>query len=127
MADGAIQPPGVAKPAAPFSPVVVSGELVYTAGQVGHDAVGSIVEGGIAAQTRQAFENLRLCLEAGGCSFDDVVKVNAYLTDLDDFAAYNDIYRELFHEPYPARTTVGAALAPGLLVEVEAVARRRTA
>jgi 2-iminobutanoate/2-iminopropanoate deaminase len=126
MADGAIQPPGVARPAAPFSPVVVSGDLVYTAGQVGHDAAGNIVEGGIAAQTRQAFENLRLCLEAGGCSLEDVVKVNAYLTDLDDFAPYNEVYRELFHEPYPARTTVGAALVPGLLVEVEAVARRRT-
>jgi 2-iminobutanoate/2-iminopropanoate deaminase len=124
MANGAIQPAGVAKPAAPFSPVVVSGEMVYTAGQVGFDAAGSIVEGGVAAQTRQAFENLRLCLEAAGCALEDVVKVNAYLADLDDFASYNDAYRELFREPYPARTTVGAALAPGLLVEVEAVARR---
>ena len=124
MTDGAIQPPGVAVPAAPFSPVVVSGDLVYTAGQVGYDASGAAVDGGIEAQTRQAFENLRLCLEAAGCSFDDVLKVNAYLTDLENFAAYNDVYRELFREPYPARTTVGAALAPGLLVEVEAVARR---
>jgi 2-iminobutanoate/2-iminopropanoate deaminase len=124
MADGALQPSGVAKPSAPFSPVVISGEMVYTAGQVGHDETGSIVAGGVAEQTRRAFENLRLCLEAAGCSFEDVVKVNAYLTDLEDFASYNDVYRELFHEPYPARTTVGAALAPGLLVEVEAVARR---
>jgi 2-iminobutanoate/2-iminopropanoate deaminase len=124
MPDGAIQPTGVAKPSAPFSPVVVSGEMVYTAGQVGYDETGSIVTGGVAEQTRQAFENLRLCLEAAGCSFEDVVKVNAYLTDLEEFAAYNDVYRELFREPYPARTTVGAALAPGLLVEVEAVARR---
>ena len=50
--------------------------------------------------------------------------MNAYLTDLENFAAYNDVYRELFREPYPARTSVGAALAPGPLVEVEAVARR---
>lgn len=127
MADGAIQPTGVAKPSAPFSPVVVSGELVYTAGQVGYDAGGSIVAGGIGAQTRQTFENLRLCLEAADCTFEDVVKVNAYLTNLEDFASYNDVYRELFREPYPARTTVGAVLAPGLLVEVEAVARRRRA
>lgn len=127
MTDGAIQPEGVAKPAAPFSPVVVSGDLVYTAGQVGFDATGTIVEGGIEEQTRQTFENLRLCLEAAGCGFEDVIKVNAYLTDLGNFAAYNDVYRELFVEPYPARTTVGAALAPGLLVEVEAVARRPAA
>src|SRR4051812_28895915 len=113
MADGAIQPQGVAKPAAPFSPVVVSGELVYTAGQVGHDAEGSIVEGGIAAQTRQAFENLRLCLEAGGCSFEDVVKVNAYLTDLDDFAPYNDVYRELFREPTRRARRWARRLLPG--------------
>jgi 2-iminobutanoate/2-iminopropanoate deaminase len=124
MPDGAIQPSGVAMPSAPFSPVVVSGEMVYTAGQVGHDENGGIVAGGVAEQARRAFENLRLCLEAAGCAFEDVVKVNAYLTDLEDFAAYNDVYRELFREPYPARTTVGAALAPGLLVEIEAVARR---
>jgi 2-iminobutanoate/2-iminopropanoate deaminase len=124
MPEGAIQPAGVAKPAAPFSPVVVSGDLVYTAGQVGFDPTGAIVPGGIEAQTRQTFENLRLCLEAAGCGFGDILKVNGYLADLADFAAYNDVYRELFVEPYPARTTVGAALAPGLLVEVEAVARR---
>src|SRR6476619_3767076 len=108
MADGALQPSGLAKPSGPFSPVVVSGERVYTAGQVGFDETGSIVAGDVCEQTRRAFENLRLCLEAAGCSFEDVVKVNAYLTDLEDFAAYNDVYRELFREPYPARTTVGA-------------------
>jgi 2-iminobutanoate/2-iminopropanoate deaminase len=125
MTDGAIQPDGLPRPPAPFSPVVVSGDLVYTAGQVGTDASGAIVEGGVEAQTRRALENLRLCVEAAGCSLDDVVKVNAYLTDMADFPVYNDVYQEFFHEPYPARTTVGAALAPGLVVEVEAVARRR--
>lgn len=123
--DGAIQPDGVAKPPAPFSPVVAAGELVYTPGQVGADAAGAIVDGGVEAQTRQALENVRLCLAAAGCSLADVVKVNAYLTDMDAFPAYNAVYREFFLEPYPARTTVGAALAPGLLVEIEAIARRR--
>jgi 2-iminobutanoate/2-iminopropanoate deaminase len=125
MTDGAIQPDGLPRPPAPFSPVVVSGDFVYTAGQVGMDASGAIVEGGVEAQTRRALENVRLCLDAAGCSLDDVVKVNAYLTDMDDFPAYNDVYTEFFREPYPARTTVGAALAPGLVVEIEAVARRR--
>ena len=123
MTDGAIQPDGVAKPASPYSPVFASGDLVYTAGQVGADASGDVPEG-IEAQTRQALENLRACLEAAGCSLRDVMKVNGYLVNIGDFPTYNAVYREFFEEPYPARTTVGAVLADGLLVEVEAVARR---
>jgi 2-iminobutanoate/2-iminopropanoate deaminase len=123
--EGAIQPEGLATPPFPFSPVVASGDLVWTAGQVGTDASGALVEGGAGAQTRRALENVRLCLEAAGCGLDDIVKVNAYLADMDDFDAYNAAYQELFASPYPARTTVGAALAPGLLVEIEVVARRR--
>ncbi len=119
----AIQPEGLATPASPYSPVVVSGDLVYTAGQIGSDASGATADG-IEAQTRQALENLRLCLEAAGASLRDVLKVTAYLTDMGNFTAYNEVYREFFSAPYPARTTVGAMLAPGLLVEVEAVARR---
>ena len=63
-------------------------------------------------------------LAAAGCGLEDVIKVNAFLTDLGNFAVYNAVYREYFKEPYPARTTVGAALAPGLHVEVEVIARR---
>jgi 2-iminobutanoate/2-iminopropanoate deaminase len=122
---GPIQPDGLAKPSAPYSPVFVSGDLVYTAGQIGADATGAIVEGGIEAQCRQALDNLRGCLQAAGCDLGDAIKVNGYLVDLGDFPVYNEIYREYFTEPYPARTTVGAALAPGLLVEIEAVARKR--
>jgi 2-iminobutanoate/2-iminopropanoate deaminase len=121
--NGAIQPDGVARPDAPYSPVFASGDLVYTAGQIGADANGTVADG-IEAQTRQALENLRLCLEAAGCGLGDVMKVNAYLTDMENFSAYNAVYRETFSAPYPARTTVGAALAPGFLVEIEAVARR---
>jgi 2-iminobutanoate/2-iminopropanoate deaminase len=121
----AIQPHDVAVSASPLSPVVVSGDLVLTSGQIGADASGAIVEGGVVPQARQALENVRLCLAAAGCDLADVIKVNGYLVDLADFAAYNEVYREFFGEPFPARTTVGAALAPGLLVEVEAIARRR--
>jgi 2-iminobutanoate/2-iminopropanoate deaminase len=53
-----------------------------------------------------------------------VIKVNAFLTDLANFAIYNAVYREYFSAPYPVRTTVGAALAPGFLIEVEVIARR---
>jgi 2-iminobutanoate/2-iminopropanoate deaminase len=102
----------------------VSGDLVFTAGQVAFDEQGQVVPGGIEEQARQVFENLGRCLAAAGCGFADVVKVNAYLADMADFAAYNEVYRSYFSPPYPARTTVQAALAPGLLLEVEAIARR---
>ena len=125
MTRNAIQPDGVATPNAPYSPVVVSGDHVFTAGQVGFDANGDLVAGGMEEQARQALENVKACLEAAGCGLGDVVKVNAYLAALDDFDAYNAAYREYFDEPYPARTTVQAGLPPGLLVEIEAVARRR--
>jgi len=119
-----IQPDGIARPSFPYSPVVVSGDLVVTAGQVANDATGSVVSDEIEGQCRQVLDNIRACLEAAGCGLADVIKVNAFLTDLDNFPVYNAVYREYFSEPYPARTTVGAALAPGLLVEVEVIARR---
>jgi 2-iminobutanoate/2-iminopropanoate deaminase len=120
----AFQPEGMAKPKPPYSPVVVSGDTVWTAGQIAYDAEGNLIGGGIAEQTRRSLENVRACLEAAGCTMDDVVKVNAYLADLGHLAGYNDVYREFFDEPYPARSSVQAGLPPGVLVEIEAVARR---
>jgi 2-iminobutanoate/2-iminopropanoate deaminase len=123
MAMGAIQPEDVARPQAPYSPVVVDGGLVYTAGQVGFDERGEAVAGGIEEQARQALTNLKACLRAAGAELSDVLKVNAYLADLGDFPGFNAVYAEFFSEPYPARTTVGVSLPAGLLVEIEAVAR----
>jgi 2-iminobutanoate/2-iminopropanoate deaminase len=119
-----IQPDGVATPSFPYTPVVVSGDLVVTAGQVANDADGKRTADDIDGQTRQVLDNIRACLASAGCGLEDVIKVNAFLTDLSNFEVYNAIYREYFKAPYPARTTVGAALAPGLLVEVEVIARR---
>lgn len=119
----AIQPDNLAVPKAPYSPVVVSGDLVYTAGQVGMDATGTLVSDDVGEQTHQTLRNIGACLEAAGCGFGDVIKVNAYLADLADFPVYNEIYRQYFGEPYPARTTVQAGLV-GFKVEIEAVARR---
>ena len=123
MARDALFPDGLARPKAPYSPVVRSGDHVYTAGQVGFDPTGTLVEGGIAEQTRQTLANLEACLGAAGCTLDDVVKVNVFLVDLADFDAFNEIYRAAFAEPYPARTTVQAGLPGGIRVEIEAVAR----
>jgi 2-iminobutanoate/2-iminopropanoate deaminase len=120
----AIQPDGVPVPAPPYSPVVAAGDLVFTAGQVAMDTAGAIVAGGVAEQTEQVLRNVAACLAAAGCSMDDVVKTTVFLADLADFPALNEIYARHFARPYPARTTVQAGLAPGLLVEIEAVARR---
>jgi 2-iminobutanoate/2-iminopropanoate deaminase len=125
MKPQAVQPEGVVRPRAPYSPVVVSGDHVFTAGQVGFDLDGEVVAGGVAAHTRQALENLRACLEAAGSDLEHVVKVTAFLVDLGDFDEYNEVYRTFFSEPYPARTTVGASLPGTLRVEIEAVARLR--
>jgi len=118
------QPEGVFVPKPPYSPVVVAGDLVFTAGQVAMDTSGQIVAGDIVEQTRQAMRNLAACLAAAGCSMDDIVKTTVFLTDLANFEACNEEYAHHLNAPYPARSTVQVGLAPGLLVEIEAVARR---
>ena len=112
------------KPGALFSPAIVAGNLIFTSGHVGSVPETGEVPAGIAAQTAQTMENLKSVLEAAGTSLDNVVKVNVYLTDIDDFPAMNEVYRHYFPEDPPARTTVGiTALArPDLLIEIEMVA-----
>ena len=116
-------PQGVVTPRAPYSPVIRSGDLVYTAGQVAFDVNGDVVPGGVAEQSRQVLANLEACLAAAGCTLDDVLKVNVFLVDLAEFAEFNEVYRAAFTEPYPARTTVQAGLVEPFRVEIEAVAR----
>jgi 2-iminobutanoate/2-iminopropanoate deaminase len=124
MTRDARQPDALPHPTSPYSPVVLGDGLVWTSGQVAVDAAGSIVPGGITEQTRQVLRNIAACLAAAGCTMDDVVKVTAFLADLGDFAAFNEEYAAHLAEPRPARSTVEVGLAPGLLVEIEAVAVR---
>lgn len=124
MTRDAIQPGDVPVPVPPYSPVVIAGDLVFTAGQVAMDRSGTVVDGGVAEQTEHVLRNVAACLGAAGCGMDDVVKTTVFLADLTDFPAFNEVYARHFARPYPARTTVQAGLAPGLLVEIEAVARR---
>jgi 2-iminobutanoate/2-iminopropanoate deaminase len=114
-------------PAGPYSLAMRSGDLIFTSGQIGLDAdTRALVDGGFEAQARQVFRNLRSVFEAAGLGLDHVVKANAFLTDVSDFAAFNEIYAEHFVEPYPARTTIGVASLPlGAPVEVECIARMR--
>lgn len=110
----------------PYSPFRISGDIVATAGQVAFDENGELVPGGIREQTRQALANVKSRLAEAGCSLDDVFKVTTFITDITNVSAYNEVYREFFVEPYPARTTVQAGLPDGLLIEVEALARRKS-
>lgn len=119
----ALQPEGLASPKAPYSSVIVSGDFVFTAGQAPFDAEGKLVSEDFGEQAHQTFRNLGRCLEAAGCGFGDVLKVNVFLIDLGDFPTFNEVYRQYFSEPYPARTTVGASLV-GFKIEVEAIARK---
>ena len=108
----------------PFSQAVSTGNLIFLSGQVGLDASGKLVDGGLEAQAAQIFANLAAVLEAAGKSFGDVVRVAVYLTDISDFAALNTIYARHFNEPYPARTTIGVAALPlGAAVEIDMVVK----
>jgi 2-iminobutanoate/2-iminopropanoate deaminase len=111
----------------PYSQAVESGDHVFLSGQTPIDPhTGLLVEGDVGAQAGCCFDNLAAVLAAAGLSLDDVVKVNVYLTSMDDFAAMNAVYATRFVEPYPARTTVGVAALPlGARIEIELVARRR--
>jgi 2-iminobutanoate/2-iminopropanoate deaminase len=110
----------------PYSQAIVSGDHVFLSGQTPIDpATGALVDGDLGAQTKRCFDNLQAVLEAAGLGFDDVVKVNVYLTSMEDFAAMNAVYAEQFTKPFPARTTVAVAALPlGARIEIELVARR---
>ena len=107
----------------PYSQAIRVGNTVYLSGQTPLDpATGEMVEGDISAQARRVFDNLHaVCVAAGG-SFADVVRVGIYLTDLVNFAAVNTVMKEYFHEPYPARSTIGVRELPrGAAVEIDAI------
>src|SRR5215208_1549866 len=117
------RPPGAEQhvTAGPYSPVleVDARRLVVVSGQVAVASNGSIVGRDIREQTIAALENCQRQLAAAGCDFADVFKVNAYLSDLRDWGAFNEVYARVFPPPLPVRTTVQAVLLPGFLVEIE--------
>jgi len=116
-----------AAPAAigPYSQATVSGQVVYTSGQIPLLPDGSLLEGDVEAQARQVLENLKAVLTAAGSGLERVLKTTVFLKDMADFAAMNAIYTEYFSEPYPARSTVQVGRLPrDVRVEIEAVAER---
>jgi len=119
-----LQPKGLLDPRPRYSQVSrFEKKEVFLAGQLARDAQGNLVGAGdIRAQTRQVFENLKMCLEAVGAGFDNVGKINVYLTDIDNqLAAVGEVRQEFFSEPVPSTTVGVARLAePDALVEIEA-------
>jgi 2-iminobutanoate/2-iminopropanoate deaminase len=110
----------------PYSMAIDSGDLVFVSGQIPLDAAtGKLVEGDIAAQTKQSLENLKAILDASGLSFRHVVKTTIFLTSMGDFAAVNSVYKSYVVEPYPARSTIAVAALPmNAKVEIEMIASR---
>lgn len=107
----------------PYSQAIKAGNTVYLSGQIPLDpATMEVVSEDFEAQARQVFSNLKaVCEEAAG-SLQDIVKLNLYLVDLDQFAIVNKVMEEYFHKPYPTRAAVGVrALPKGVQVEAEAV------
>ena len=107
-----------------YSQAVRAGDTVYMSGQIPLDPASMTVvgDGDFRAEAHQVFKNLRAVAEAAGGSLDDIVKVNAYLTDLGNFATFNEVMAEYFAQPFPARAAVGVASLPkGVQVEAEAV------
>ena len=101
---------------------VSSGDTIYLSGQIGLDAITMQMVNGIEAQIQQVFLNLKAVATASGGSLDDIVKLNIFLIDMDNFAKVNEIMASYFSEPYPARAAVAVkALPRGALVEMDGV------
>lgn len=123
MSKQVIRTPNAPNPVGPYNQAIIAGNTIYVAGQGPIDPkTGKIVIGTIEEQATLTLENIKAILEAGGFSLGDVVKVTAYLTDLGDFAKYNEIYKKYFSEPYPARATVGCQLLMHTFIEIDCIA-----
>ncbi len=117
-----IQTPDAPAAIGTYSQAVRINETVYLSGQIGLDPSTMQMAEGIEAQVHRVFQNLRAVASAADSSFDDLVKLNVYLTDLAHFAKVNEIMASYFRQPYPARAVVGVAALPrGALVEMDGV------
>jgi 2-iminobutanoate/2-iminopropanoate deaminase len=111
-------------PAGPFSPALKVGEWLFLSGQGGFDPkTGRLAGGTIEEQTEQTLRNISALLGAAGCRLSHVVSCLVHLSDLSLFSRFNATYEKHFQEPRPVRTTVGASLVLGMLVEITVVAR----
>jgi 2-iminobutanoate/2-iminopropanoate deaminase len=119
-----ITPANGSDPDVPLSMGIEHDDVVYVSGQAAFDPdTGEVVGDTVAEETTQTLENVESVLESAGASLDDVVKTQVFLTDVDDFDEMNGAYREMFSEPYPARSAFEIGdLAADIRVEIEAIA-----
>lgn len=107
----------------PYSQAIGAGPLVFTSGQLPLDPATGAFPEGIEAQTRQSLKNVQAVLEKAGASMDKVVKTTVFLSNMEHFAAMNEVYKEFFTSDFPARSAVQVARLPkDALVEIEAIA-----
>ncbi len=107
----------------PYSQAVKTGNLIFISGQIPlNPSTGDLVSGSIEDEANQVLNNLKSICEAAGYSLEDVVKITIFLTDLSNFASVNEVMKQHFQEPYPARATVEVSGLPlGVNVEIEAI------
>lgn len=114
------------KPAGIYSQAIEMDGWVYISGQGPLDLSGTIMSDyDMKEQTQLTMQNIQAIVEEAGLTMGHIVKINAHITDHALFNDFNEVYKQFFDAPYPARTTVVSGLAPGMLVEIDAIARRK--
>lgn len=117
--------PAAPSPVGPFSQAVIApcyGPLLHLSGQLGRDPKsGQLVNDSVESEVRQAFTNLQAVVQSSGASMNSVIKVNIYITDMRNFPIVNEVMKQFFQAPYPARSTVGVASLGGALIELDGV------
>lgn len=109
----------------PYSQAVLVDDTLYVSGNIPVNPATGDVADGIVNQSKQVFENMKAILNEAGMGFENVVKTTAFLTDLSNFATFNEIYASYFIAPYPARSCVEVSKLPkNVLVEVECIAKK---
>jgi 2-iminobutanoate/2-iminopropanoate deaminase len=125
MEKQSIASPAATPPIGPYSPALAVGDFVFVSGQIALDHEGKIAAIIVPDQARKALQNMKAQLAEAGLGMEAVVKTTIFLTNMDDFAAVNEVYAEFFVPPYPARSTVEVSRLPkDVKVEIEALAIR---
>lgn len=109
----------------PFSPAVVVGDLIFVSGQASVDKTGKIISGTFEEEFRRSLENLRQILIDAGSDLEHVVQTRNYIRDPANGPLYQELYKEYFKPPYPARTTIALCLGPSLHYEIDCVAVKK--
>lgn len=107
----------------PFSPVVECNGLLYISGQASTDETGAIVAGTFEEEFQRSVSNLEALLISAGSDMEHIIQIRSYIRDAANIGLYNQLYRERFRAPFPARTTITGCLPPTLHFELECIAR----